>query len=873
MTIARAIVRMSARLVPRDRRGAWREEWLGELHAAAARGPRATLRFALGAPRDAWATRTPARLFRALAGDFRSAVRQLARRPGHTGAVVACLVIGLTTSVAMWSVIMALFYGDMPGIGGRRALVRIYVSYDGVSGAETTTGGGRVLAAPYAFDDFRFISAVPSDSAVSGLGAEGGVRVAVEGRHGPLTVDGAFASGDFFATLRTSPVRGRLFDQADDRPDAPLVAVVTEHFWRSQLDGRDDAIGQPLIVGGVAATIVGVTPPRFHGMQILDLGEDDGQGVQVWLPLAHVEAWPARPSLREPWLTVTGRLRDGATSADVERQLAVAVARIEADAPAQRRHATPMVRPMGFSPTTTPFQVLAIIAVLLALPMTILAIGCANVANLQLARLAEQTRDLAVRLSLGATRAQLLRLLTIETLARTLVAVALSLAAIAAVLDRVGQFLPIFIAVDWRVLIFATALAVGIALITGLAPAWIVLRPGAVGHLKQNAQGGGLGHARLRGALVVSQVALSLGLLILTGLFERTVEGMVASAPAVLRHQIVASFDPGPLRFTPVEAREFASTIAERAAADPRVTGVSLSTQRVVNYARADVTPRQERVGALVGLTPSWLEMMGVKVLAGRALADRDDPASALVSARLAELIAPAGSALGDVLAVTDSSGRERRLTVVGVVTDNPIGPSVERPDPVIYVSFPRTLAAPFTLRVRAASDPEALMPDVRALIHAVDPRVTWTAVDRGDWVFRLDAREMSVAVYGAGAAGLIALLLSATGLFAVMSYVVELRRREIGIRTAIGAAPSQIAGLFLRQAIRLAAVGVAAGAVLGVPIALFMRSHFVARVEVLDPLAFGPPAILLFVVVLVAAVGPARRAARIDPISTLRQG
>ena len=872
MTIARALVRLSARLVPRDHRAAWREEWLGELHAAAARGPRATLRFALGAPRDAWATRTRPRLFRALAGDLRSAGRQLARRPGHTAAVVACLAIGLTTSVAMWSLIMALFYGDMPGMVGRRALVGIYLSYDGVSGVETTAGG-RVLAAPYAFDDFRQTAPPAPDSPLASIGAEGDLPVAVEGRHGPLTVDGAFASGDFFATLRTSPVRGRLFDQADDRPDAPLVAVVTEHFWRTQLDGRDDAVGLPVVVGGRTATVVGVAPPRFHGMQVLDIGEDDGQGVQVWLPLSHAATWPSRPRLDEPWLTVMGRLRDGATPADVERQLAGSVARIEAADPSRRRHATPLVRPMGFGPTTSPPQVLAIVAALLALPMTVLAIGCANVANLQLARLTEQARDLAVRLSLGATRGQLVRLLTIETLARTIVAVALSLAGILAVLARVQAVLPIVVAIDWRVVLFATTLAIAIALATGLAPAWMVLRPEAAGDLKQTAQSGGLGHARLRGALVVSQVALSLALLILTGLFERTVEGMVAAAPPALRHQIVASFDPGPLRFTPVEAREFARAIAGRAAADPRVTGVSLSTQTFVNYARADVTPRQERVGALVGLTPSWFEVMGVKLLAGRALGDREDPSAALVSARLGDLIAPGASALGDVLAVTDSSGRERRLTVVGVVADNPIGPSARRPDPVIYTSFPPTLAAPFTLRVRAASDPETLMPDLRALIHAVDPRVTWTTIDRGDWQFQLDAREMSVAVYGAGAAGLIALLLSATGLFAVMSYLVELRRREIGIRTAIGAAPGQIAALFLRQASRLALVGVAAGVALGVPIALFMRSHFVARVEAFDPLAFGPPAVLLFGVVLVAAVGPARRAARIDPISTLRQG
>jgi putative ABC transport system permease protein len=875
-SVARALIRASAWLVRRAYRARWREEWLAEIDAAPASF--ATVLRALAAPRDAVNTRyesmvvsssSAAPRFAGLRADLLHAGRLLIRRPAHTLAVIACLSVGLITSVGTFSLVTSVIYGDMPGIAQRRELLRLYVSYDRAAGYETMSDGRRVVAERPSYSDFMIARDVDSDGALEQIGGEANLHMTAAGNHGPVSVDGAFASGDFFRTLRTVPVSGRFFTRNDDRPDAPPVAIVTEHFWRTQLDADPQAIGRPILVSGQSFTVIGVAPPRFHGMQLLDDGQDDSHGVQVWLPMAAGAAWPTRPPLNEGWITAIGRLRSGRTLPDVEQQLAGTAARIAAADPAHRAHAGIVVRPGGLGPTSS-VKILALIALMLALPLTVLAIGCANVANLQLARVAEQSRELAVRLALGATRGQLVRLLTIETLARVLVATALAIAIIVALLGRLERIFPIYITLDWRALTFAISLSLVVALVTGLMPAWLVLRR-ASAEIKQAGRSGGAGHARLRGALVITQVALSLALLILTGLFSRTVDSMIASAPPALRQQLVARFDPAELRMTPVAARQFADAIAARTAADARIRGVSLSTERPIRFGLPAQAAGADKYGALVSMTPSWFDVMQIPLLTGRGLSASDDESVVVVSARAAELIAPEGSPLGLQVRIDEAGGTDTRARVVGVVADAPTRPTVERPDPVFYRKIPAALTGPFTLRVRAAN-PEAVTADLRTQISAVDPRIIWTSMRRGDMAFQDDADEMRYGVWAAGVAALVAILLSATGLYAVMSYAVQLRRREIGVRLAIGADPRRIVSMMLRQALRLVGIGILCGLALAAPMAAVMQATFVARVTAFDPVVFGPTAGLLMLVGALASIVPALRAARVDPITTLRE-
>ena len=298
-------------------------------------------------------------------------------------------------------------------------------------------------------------------------------------------------------------------------------------------------------------------------------------------------------------------MKAGLTTTDVERQLTVSAARIAASQPTTRANAAPRVREHGLPQNDDAFELFTIMIAILALPLIVLAIGCANVANLHLARVAEQSRELAVRLALGATRAQLVRLLTLETLARVLIAVGLSIGLILPLtLDRVQAMVPVFVSIDWRVLIFAVSLALGVSLATGLMPAWIVLRRTAAGELKQGSQSGGLRHSRLRGALIVGQVALSFGLMVLAGLFARTVQAMVNEAPTALRQQtgrhlrsVRAPDDAArgaPVRGRPRDGRGRRRTRDTRIALDRRARAVRLA-RRAADHRPRCVARRHDR--------------------------------------------------------------------------------------------------------------------------------------------------------------------------------------------------------------------------------------------------------------------------------------
>lgn len=875
ITMLRWFIHLSALLAPRADRARLREEWLSELAVASARGAGVAIRFALGAPLDAWSMRPRRRPLSAIAGDLKYAWRQLIRRPAYTIAVVACLVVGLVVSIGTFSVIQSLTLGDRPGVRDARSMTRLYLRYDGTDRFPEASRRPQ-SSDELSLNEFALIRSrdLPPTSVFTALGVEGHAYVTVTGNHGPVATMGAFASGDFFKVLGTERgAAGRLLQAADDEPNAPAVAVVTDSFWRTHLDARPDAIGRPILITGMSFIVVGVVPPRFHGLYGLDPGEDDSHGVQVWVPLTMSSRWSTLPSPDEPWLTPVARMKPATTKADAERELAIPSARIAAASPSDRGNAALRLRSQGFSPDATPAEILGAVFMVMLLPLTVLGIGCANVANLQLARVAERSRELAVRLSLGASRSQLIRLLTFETLARAVASVAIALGLLQILMHYFQPFFPVFLRIDAGVALFGIALALAVALGTGLMPAWLVLRKTAAGQLKQSAQNGGLGHSRLRASLIVVQVALSLALLTTATLIVRTTHQMAGAAPAVLREQVVASFNPGTTGMTPDEGRRFADTLAERAAADSRVRGAALSWATTVDFGEPQSAGDLHwiRRADLVGISPSWLDVMDVKLQTGRRLTRADDEHVALLSARAAEMMAPSESALGKVVTLQLDPRTTRQVTIVGIVADNLTRPRVARAEPVIYTVLPKTFSGEFVLRIRTSAT-DAVSADLPKLVTSIDPRITWTSVRRGDMRFQDIAKEVSVIALAVAAAGTVALVLSATGLFAVMSYVVMLRRREIGIRLAIGADPSRIVALVMRQAIRLVGLGAAAGMTIAVPVAFLMRAEFTAAVDPTDPMIFAPALLLLLVTGAIASVVPAVRAASIDPIATLRQ-
>jgi predicted permease len=799
--------------------------------------------------------------------DLNHAFRLLIRRPGHTFAIVMCLSVGLTVTIGTFSVLTSFLYGDQPGISNRRELVRLYLNYDQDGQRETTDS--------FSLDDFAIIRDV--DPALGSFAAEGSLVVAVSSKDGPIAVESAFVSGDYFKVLGTSAHAGRMLTPEDDSPKAPSVAVVSEHFWRTRLEGKSDAIGQPILLADRSFTIVGVTPPGFHGLRAreADPGDDDSFGLQVWIPLQHASSWPGAPSRRVAWLGhVVGRIRSGHTVDQARASLTVSAAQLAAAHPSIRANASFLLGTHGFNPNNTRFEILMMIGAVLSLPLTVFAISCGNVTNLQLARAAERARELAVRLSFGASRGQLIRLLTLETLFPAAVAVGTSLVITLVVLRFSDSFLKIQSSIDWTVAAFSFGLMMTVTFFTGLVPAWLVLRrPAALG-LKQTAQAGGLSLSRLRSILVIGQVALSLVMLCGAGLILRSVNSMNVEVPAVLRSQIVADFNPAQIGASEPEASRLPVELLARVSADPRVLAASLSRTGSLWYRLPDSGDR--RYTQLTEVTPSWLQVMDLPILTGRSLTNVDGRTVGLVSAALADSIAPGESPLGRILQIDDGSGTQWPIEIVGVVADNRTRPmsDADRPAPTVYITLPPSFSHPFTLRIRTQSPDSvtAVSADLRNIVRAVDPRFPWLELSRGEEMFLRDAPFLRYFALSIAGLGVLALTLAATGLYAVMSYVVMLRRREIGIRMAIGADPQRILKMIVSQGLRLVLTGGGIGLALAIPLAFALRAVLFSRLSPLDPVAVLPPFGLLLIVGLLASVVPAFRASTTDPINTLRE-
>jgi len=797
------------------------------------------------------------------------ASRLLIRRPGHTFAIVMCLAVGLTVSIGTFSVLLAVIHGDKPGISNPREMLRIYLSYD--------QDGRRAMAGSLSPDDFAVVR--DAGPAFGSLAAEGVLVVPVGTKDGPIAVAGAFVSGNYFEVLGTSAHAGRLLAPADERADAPPVAVVTEHFWRTRLDGKAEAIGKPILVAGLSFTIVGVAPPYFHGMRAdnREVGEDDSHGVQVWIPLQYASSWPGAPPRGARWLgNVVGRIRTGHTRDEAHARLVVSAAQLAAQYPSQRANASVLLSTPGLPPNVTMLEILMMFGGILSMPLTVFAISCANVTNLQLARAAERTRELAVRLSFGASKGQLIRLLTFETLFPAAVAVGASIVLTVTILRFSQSFLPVQTSIDWRVAAFSFALMLAVTLFTGLVPAWMVMRKPAALALKQTVQAGGLGLSRLRSALVIAQVALSLLMLYGGGLVLRSVSWMSVEVPAVLRSQLVAEFNPAQIGASELETTRLANELLARAKADPRVVDASISRTNYRQFRMLDTLNGETRSTLVMEMTPSWLQVMNLPVLAGRPLSSADDQSVALVSAGFADSIAPGASPLGRILQIDSQSGTPTHIEIVGVVADNPTGPMLAgtQPDPVVYVTLPRNFSGSFTLRLRTQTEGlvAPVSADLRSMVRAVDPGLPWLTLNRGDDIYLSDMPFMGYLALSIGALGMLALAVAATGLYAVMSYIVLLRRREIGVRMAIGADPRQIVTMTIWHGLRLVLMGGGIGVALAVPLAFGLRATLIGSISPLDPGALLPPFALLVMAGLLAAALPARRASATDPINALRE-
>jgi predicted permease len=783
--------------------------------------------------------------------DLVHAIGALRCAPGHVATALLCLIVGIVACGAACSIVNALFYGGLPGATEQHMLRRVQVA----------RGPANELSGALRTEEVRRLAGLTT---VSGVASEGTLSVTTVADGGASVATAAFVSGDYFSVLGSRPARGRTLNEADDRAGAEPAVVVSYLFWQRRLHARDDIVGHVIPIGGRPFTVVGVAARGFGGLDISELGDEAGSRVQLWLPLSTASGWPAAPDAGSDWHSLSVRLGTGATDERASDEIAAALRPPEApDADGIRVRLVPMNVVSGGLPR----EIAVMLACFLSLPLLVLIIGCVNVANLQLARAADRVHELAIRAALGASRPQLVRLLATEAVVLAGLAAAIGIAGTAATLGVTASFVPLTLAVDWRIVALVAGLAGMVVLGAGLVPAWLVTRGVGATALIRTVQPGGRGQSRLRGALVSLQTALSLVLLVVTGIFARSLLVRYDTAPPVVRELAVGAIQLELAGYDGARARRFLDNIDERLSRDRRVQLVAAQSLGGLRHASADVPGRGRPLsGGYV--TPSWFRTVDVHPHTGRTFVDGEQ-AVAVINDRLASELAPGGSPLGRLLRLEDSRGGEPfTAEIVGIVAN------VGRPPDAgafggVYLPMPVSPPTSLTVVVRTAA-PAELLAELRPFLDAFDNRLAWSDLSTGGSLLRQAVSPVRYIVVAAGLLGVLSLLLASVGLYAVMSYAVSRRRREIGIRLALGARPLDVGRLVLSQAGLLVARGSAVGLLLAIP-AMYVVRFLFEGVSPADPPAIGSALVVLIAGGLVAAAVPARRAAVIDPMRAIR--
>jgi predicted permease len=864
LLLGRLIVSAASLLAPRALRGRWREEWRGEFEAAARHGATRALRLALGAPFDAISSRWTTRPSRPPRGsgpwhtDLKQTVRSLARSPGHVAVVALCLGVGIAVCTTAFSILNAFIGGELPGVAERARIGRLHLS----AGSDGPPDFNDSAVADYEI----LRDGSPSFAAMAAEG-QATFAVRVPGRDA-MNVDGAFVTGTYFEVLGARPYLGRLLQPSDDRPDAPLAVVLSHRFWNARLGTPADIVGRTMVIGGRDAFVVGVAPEGFF----------DRRG-RVYVTLAQARGWPGAPPPQERWLNVYGRLTVPMDRERLAAELQPLAARIEARDPVERRNARIAITDMTSTPDRTIGVLMFVVMLNLAAPLVVLAIGCANVANLQLVRASLRARELAVRVSLGASRGQIVRLLTFEAVLLVFAAFAVSALGIWILLRVASLVVPIPVHLDARVMLFSAGIAVLVIAATGLLPGLISTRAAAAAGLRTGGRSMTSGNSRMRRGLVVTQVALCFLLLLVAALFTRGLSVVAGQVPSDAPHTLVTE-----LRFdlqrnsAPAQRRAFLDAFDARMRADGRVRAIGYTNQapfrgggdvRVWRAADRIEAGRSTDAASVAG---DFFEVSGVRVLRGRALTDADTGAltSVIVDETFVRRFKLAEPVVGQSLRLSlspEEDSAPRHVTIVGVASNALSSDSTSRPS-TLYL--PLTTPDDYVAAWVAAADAGRLTESVRRTIADIDPELPALAVRTLEDHYAVENQMLHLIARTAGGLGAVSLLLALSGLYSVIAFFVALRTSEFGVRIALGAQSRDIVRMVLGQALTLVAIGLAVGALLGVPLLMALDSFF-SFTEPFDPAVVLPTALVLGLTALVAGWVPARKAASIEAAVALR--
>jgi predicted permease len=823
--------------------------------------------------------------------DVNYGIRAMLRSPALTIVALVSLALGIGANTAIFSLLDAVLLRSLP-VQNPQQLVLLGLGEDnGISDARDQTD---LYSYPF-YCQMQQRNAVFSDTAAI-FSMLNQVHGTVVGRNETEPMNVQMVSGTYFQTLSVQAQIGRPLTDADDNSEGDHpVAVISHAWWKRSLASDPQVLGRQLKLGSTTFTIVGVAPPEFFGTKV-------GEAPDIWIPLSMMKAVPPgwgdyKDNFSEP-LYILGRLKPGVSTAEATTNVNLLYQQIQRGFPdfgpnqenlQKLAKAHVRITPMATGISRIRGQFSEPLQILMAVVALVLLIACANIANLLLARSTARARELAVRQALGARRTRIIRQLLTESLLLACAGGALGIA-LASVANRLLlrmvsgtlETIPLDVSLNWRLLLFTLGITVVTALLFGTIPAFRATRLQLTDQLQSGrSPQGANGKNPLARVLVISQVALSLVLMVGAGLFLRSLINLTSidtgfNRENVLRMQVDASSagykedDPRlPALYQQIE-QQVSALPGVRAASFSYFTfhegswnGYVIVPGMPVNH---DLDIKHNVVGT------GYFDTMQIPLVAGRTFGSQDTATSqrvAVISEHMARTLFPAGSPIGHNYHIGHPSN-PYEVQVIGIVKDVKFGDLAETPEDIDYIPYTQRHQYLGDFEVRYSGGLAPISAAVQQAIHSVDRNLPITGVTTLDEQVARSITNQRLVAQLSTFFGLLAVFLSAIGIYGLMSYVVSRRTNEIGIRMALGAARSDVSWLVLREIALLLAIGIC----IGIPGALAgdrLVSKMLYGLSGSDPLSLAAATALLLLVALLAGYLPARRASRVDPMVALR--
>jgi predicted permease len=805
--------------------------------------------------------------------DIRFSLRMISKAPGYAAIVILTLALGIGANSTIFSWINSALLNPIPGLAKPSEVVSLTVGNPGNS--------------PLGFSYPDFASIRDGQQSFSGMTACWFAPMSLTGKGKPERAWGMVASANYFDVLGVRPFLGRGFLPVEDqKPGGAPVAVISYRLWQTHFAANPNIVGQAIEINQHSYTIVGVTPAVFQGSQT-------GVRTEIWLPvMMEAQVVPGSELLQDHGnftFFVFGRLKPGVTLAHAQEEMTLRLKREAQNYPEEHQGKdSVMVYPLWRNPFSFNYFFALLLPMLMVIAGVVLLLACANVANLMLVRAVGRRREIAIRMSLGASRWRLVRQLLVESLMLALAGGAVAMLITLWTAGTLMKFLPpidfpigMVVRADRNVLLATIVISVLTGVIFGILPALRASSEAPVAVLKEDtgSASGSLRKARLASALVVAQVSLSLLLLVCAGLFIRSVLRAQQINPGFNSHNItIASYDLFSAGYSAEQGAEFDRQLVVKLEALPGVQSVSLSSRvplglipdsTSVKPAGYVPQPKElmETPDAIV--TPNFFRTMQIPLVEGRDFTLEDTKSSqraVIVNQAFANRYWPQQEALGKRLS---SDTTREWFTVVGVAHDTKTGTLTEKPTPFVYLPLYQVYSPAMIIHARVGGDPVAFGKTVEHAIHQLNPDLVVFDVNSLDLNEQINTFPQHIAGTFVGAFGLLALVLAAVGIYGVTANTTRQRTHEIGIRMALGAGKEDILRLVLGHGLRLTFIGLGLGLAASFALTRYLSSLLLG-VTGTDALTFSIVALLLCAVSLVACFLPARRAMRLDPMSAL---